>query len=67
MQAPLLKEYPNKLLSTLMQCLLSTVQSFLLAMAVERDLTAWKLHLDIGLLAVAYSVRRERLDQPLNI
>ncbi|OEL18462.1 WAT1-related protein [Dichanthelium oligosanthes] len=55
LQASLLKEYPNKLLSTLVQCLLSTAQSFLLAVAVERDPAAWKLHLDVGLLAVAYS------------
>jgi hypothetical protein len=39
------------------QCLLSTVQSFVLAVAVERDLAAWKLRLDVGLLAIAYSVR----------
>ncbi|TVU18385.1 hypothetical protein EJB05_34480 [Eragrostis curvula] len=55
LQASLLKEYPNKLLATLWQCLLSTIQSFVFAMAVERDLAAWKLRLDIGLLAVAYS------------
>lgn len=56
LQASLLKEYPNKLLSTLVQCGLSTAQSFLLAVAVERDPAAWKLQLDVGLLAVAYSV-----------
>lgn len=55
LQASLLKEYPNKLLSTLVQCLLSTAQSFLLAVAVERDPAAWKLRLDVGLLAVGYS------------
>ncbi|RLN27921.1 WAT1-related protein [Panicum miliaceum] len=55
LQASLLKEYPNKLLSTLLQCLLSTAQSFLLAVAVERDPAAWKLRLDVGLLAVGYS------------
>ncbi|KAJ1261079.1 hypothetical protein BS78_09G000900 [Paspalum vaginatum] len=55
LQASLLKEYPNKLLSTLVQCGLSTAQSFLLAVAVERDPAAWKLRLDVGLLAVAYS------------
>ncbi|OQU77209.1 hypothetical protein SORBI_3009G006600 [Sorghum bicolor] len=55
LQASLLKEYPNKLLSTLVQCALSTAQSFLLAVAVERDPAAWKLQLDVGLLAVAYS------------
>ncbi|KAF8667109.1 hypothetical protein HU200_053293 [Digitaria exilis] len=55
LQASLLKEYPNKLLSTLVQCLMSTAQSFLLAVAVVRDPTAWKLRLDVGLLAVGYS------------
>ncbi|KAG8066897.1 hypothetical protein GUJ93_ZPchr0005g14811 [Zizania palustris] len=55
LQASLLKEYPNKLLATLLQCLLSTLQSLLLAAAVERDPGAWRLHLDTGLLAVAYS------------
>ena len=43
LQASQLKEYPNKLLSTLVQCGLSTAQSFLLAVAVERDPAAWKL------------------------
>ena len=56
LQASLLKEYPNKLLSTLVQCGLSTAQSFLLAVAVERDPAAWKLQLDVGLLVVTYSV-----------
>ncbi|TVU18387.1 hypothetical protein EJB05_34482 [Eragrostis curvula] len=51
LQASLLKEYPNKLLATLLQCLLSTIQSFVFAMAVERDLAAWKLRLDVSLLA----------------
>ncbi|RCV15586.1 hypothetical protein SETIT_3G068400v2 [Setaria italica] len=55
LQASLLKEYPNKLLSTLVQCMLSTAQSFLLAVAVERNPAAWKLKLDVGLLAVGYS------------
>ncbi|KAL5202415.1 hypothetical protein ABZP36_013367 [Zizania latifolia] len=55
LQASLLKEYPNKLLATLLQCLLSTLQSLLLAAVVERDPAAWRLHLDTGLLAVAYS------------
>ncbi|KAL5229488.1 hypothetical protein ABZP36_028264 [Zizania latifolia] len=56
LQASLLEEYPNKLLATLLQCLLSTLQSLLLAAAVERDNpAAWRLRLDTGLLAVAYS------------
>ena len=35
---------------------LQAAQSFLLAVAVERDPAAWKLRLDVGLLAVGYSV-----------
>ncbi|EEC78363.1 hypothetical protein OsI_18124 [Oryza sativa Indica Group] len=56
LQASLLKEYPNKLLATLIQCALSTLQSLLLAAAVVRaDPAAWRLRLDAGLLAVAYT------------
>ncbi|KAE8808483.1 Auxin-induced protein 5NG4 [Hordeum vulgare] len=60
LQARLLKEYPNKLLATALQCLLSTVQSLALAAAVtagsgEDMSAAWRLRLDVGLVAVAYS------------
>lgn len=55
-QGRILKEYPSKLLFTTIQCLLSTVQSFLLAIAFERDLRQWKLGLDVKLIAIAYSV-----------
>ncbi|CAN6336041.1 unnamed protein product [Urochloa humidicola] len=55
-QGLLLKEYPNKLLATLIQCLFGTIQSCLVAVVVERDHPSrWKLGLDISLLAVAYS------------
>uniref|UniRef100_A0A0E0JFF2 WAT1-related protein n=1 Tax=Oryza punctata TaxID=4537 RepID=A0A0E0JFF2_ORYPU len=55
MMSSLLKEYPCKLLATTLQSLLSAAQSLLLAAAVERDPAAWRLRLDAGLLAVAYS------------
>jgi uncharacterized membrane protein len=55
-QAVLLKEYPNKMLITTVQCVLSMVQSFVVAAVAERDFTKWKLHFDISLLAVAYTV-----------
>ncbi|PUZ39395.1 hypothetical protein GQ55_9G304400 [Panicum hallii var. hallii] len=54
-QAVLLKEYPNKMLITTVQCVLSMVQSFVVAAVAERDFTKWKLHFDISLLAVAYT------------
>ncbi|KAF7082398.1 hypothetical protein CFC21_086271 [Triticum aestivum] len=59
LQARLLTEYPNKLLATTLQCLLSTPQSLALAAAVTafgKDMSvAWRLRLDVGLVAVAYS------------
>jgi hypothetical protein len=56
-QAVVLKEYPNKMLVTTAQCVLSTVQSFVVAAVAERgDFTKWKLQFDVSLLAVAYTV-----------
>jgi hypothetical protein len=58
-QGLLLKEYPNKLLAALIQCLFVTIQSFVVVVAMERDhgFSRWKLGLDLSLVAVAYSVR----------
>jgi hypothetical protein len=56
-QGLLLKEYPNKLLATLIQCLFGTAQSCVVAVTIERDPSRWKLGLDVSLLAVAFSVR----------
>uniref|UniRef100_A0A8I6WM02 WAT1-related protein n=1 Tax=Hordeum vulgare subsp. vulgare TaxID=112509 RepID=A0A8I6WM02_HORVV len=55
LQVPILKEYPNKLMATAMQCLFGALQSFVVAAVAERDFQKWKLGLDIGLLAVLYS------------
>ncbi|TVU13894.1 hypothetical protein EJB05_37327, partial [Eragrostis curvula] len=55
LQAILLREFPNKMLVTVTQCLFSAVQCFVVAAVAERDFSMWKLHLDIGLLAIAYS------------
>ncbi|GJN36367.1 hypothetical protein PR202_gb25218 [Eleusine coracana subsp. coracana] len=55
-QGLLLKEYPNKLLATLIQCLFGMIQSCLVAVVMERDHPGrWKLGPDLSLLAVAYS------------
>jgi hypothetical protein len=56
MQAVVLKEYPNKMLVTLSQCVFSAVQSFVVAAVAERDYSKWKLQLDISLLAIFYTV-----------
>ncbi|XP_068658579.1 WAT1-related protein At5g64700 [Aristolochia californica] len=55
LQGPVLKCFPSKLLFTTILCLLSTIQSFFVALAFDRDISRWKLGLDIGLLAVVYS------------
>nr|CAB3462088.1 unnamed protein product [Digitaria exilis] len=53
--AVLLKQFPNKMLITTVQCVLSMMQSFVVAAVAERDFTKWKLRFDISLLAVAYT------------
>jgi drug/metabolite transporter (DMT)-like permease len=56
LMAPVLREYPNKLLATTWQCVISAAQSLAVAaVAAARDPAAWRLRLDTGLLAVAYS------------
>nr|CAB3459902.1 unnamed protein product [Digitaria exilis] len=55
-QGLLLKEYPNKLFATLIQCLFGMIQSCLLTVVAERNHPSrWKLGLDFSLFAVAYS------------
>ncbi|KAJ8769520.1 hypothetical protein K2173_005123 [Erythroxylum novogranatense] len=54
LQARILKIYPSKLLLTTLQCFLSSIQSFAIAIAFERDPNEWKLGWNVRLLAVAY-------------
>jgi drug/metabolite transporter (DMT)-like permease len=56
MQAGLLKEYPNKMLVTVTQCVFSALQSLIVAVVAERDFSRWKLRLDVSLLAIIYTV-----------
>ncbi|KAL3527940.1 hypothetical protein ACH5RR_012596 [Cinchona calisaya] len=53
-QGLVLKSYPSKLLCTALQCFLSTIQSFFIAIALERDPNEWKLGWNVRLLSVAY-------------
>ncbi|XP_022740623.1 WAT1-related protein At5g64700-like [Durio zibethinus] len=53
-QAQILKAYPSKLTFTSVQCLSGAVQSFLVAIALERDPHQWKLGWNFRLLAVVY-------------
>ncbi|CAL5414508.1 unnamed protein product [Camellia sinensis] len=54
MQGHLTKIYPNKLRLTTIQCFFSCRQSAIWAVAVERNISAWKLGWDLNLLVVAY-------------
>ncbi|MQL89826.1 hypothetical protein Taro_022388 [Colocasia esculenta] len=54
LQGKVLKEYPSKIIFTALQCLFSAIQSFFVALGFERDISKWKLGLDVGLLAVVY-------------
>lgn len=51
-----MKEYPNKMVVTTAQSVFSTVQLFVVAVVAERDFSKWKLGLDVGLIAVIYTV-----------
>ncbi|KAK2444928.1 WAT1-related protein [Trifolium repens] len=54
LQAFVIKDYPSKLIFTTLQCFLSSIQSLVIALAIERDIERWKLGWNITLLVVAY-------------
>ncbi|KAG6419750.1 hypothetical protein SASPL_116262 [Salvia splendens] len=54
MQTPLVKMYPAKFRLTMLQCLFSCIQSTVWGMAVQRDISSWKLTWDFNLLSVTY-------------
>ncbi|PIM97715.1 hypothetical protein CDL12_29812 [Handroanthus impetiginosus] len=54
MQAPLVKQYPAKFRLIMLQCLISCMQSSVWAMAMERNLSSWKLEWNLNLFSVAY-------------
>ncbi|KAL4644070.1 hypothetical protein ACB092_02G136700 [Castanea dentata] len=54
LQAQVLKSYSSKLTFTNLQCLSSAIQSFVVAIALERDPRQWKLGWDLRLLTVVY-------------
>lgn len=54
MQNQVLKSYPSKLLCTTLQCFMSSIQSFVFAIALARDPSEWRLGWNVRLLSVAY-------------
>ncbi|XWS44789.1 hypothetical protein CRYUN_Cryun15aG0078500 [Craigia yunnanensis] len=58
--AQVLKSYPSKFTFTSILYLSTAVQSFLVAIALERDPHQWKLGWNFRLLAVDYCVSKEK-------
>ncbi|KAK6924201.1 hypothetical protein RJ641_010401 [Dillenia turbinata] len=58
-QDGVMKAYTSKLLFTSLQCVLSSIQSSAIALALERDMNRWKLGSDVRLLAIAYCVTNQ--------
>ncbi|CAK9154157.1 unnamed protein product [Ilex paraguariensis] len=54
MQVPIMKLYPAKLRLTTLQCFFSCIQSALLAIAMERNMSSWELGWNANLFSVAY-------------
>lgn len=63
-QAMVLKNYPKKLYFISLQCISSSLQTFVVAIAMERDPNQWKLGWNIKLLAIVYSVRIMKMLMP---
>jgi hypothetical protein len=55
-QGPLIED-TSKLMNTTLQISWASLQAFLVAVAVERDFSKWKLGWNVGLAAIIYSVR----------
>uniref|UniRef100_A0A0C9S8J2 WAT1-related protein n=2 Tax=Wollemia nobilis TaxID=56998 RepID=A0A0C9S8J2_9CONI len=54
-QDPVVKMYPTQKSFTELMLLMGTVQSLLMGLLFERDLSAWKLKWDMELLSIVYS------------
>lgn len=55
-QSKLLELYPARLRLSTLQCLISSVQSTIIAVALEREPNSWKIRWDIKLASLAYCV-----------
>ncbi|KAI3467492.1 hypothetical protein Pfo_024155 [Paulownia fortunei] len=55
LQASILKMYPAEMIIVAFYCFFVTIQSSLVTLIAERDLTAWRIETKIGLIAVFYS------------
>ncbi|CBI32110.3 hypothetical protein VitviT2T_000785 [Vitis vinifera] len=54
-QTSIIRDYPAELIVTLISHIFATMQSSLVSLIAERDPSAWRLRLDMELIAVGYS------------
>ncbi|KAK4402821.1 hypothetical protein Sango_1022800 [Sesamum angolense] len=52
--ALILKMYPAEMIAVAIYCFFLTIQSLVVSLIAERDLTAWRIETRIGLIAVLY-------------
>lgn len=55
-QAKMLKAYPAKLSLTTLQCLMSTIQTGVIAAALDRNINSWRVGWNVQLISVIYCV-----------
>ncbi|KAH9303587.1 hypothetical protein KI387_007991, partial [Taxus chinensis] len=55
MQVATLKRYPAELSITVITTILATMQSAILTLIAEKDLTVWSLNWDIDVISISYS------------
>ncbi|ESR51688.1 hypothetical protein CICLE_v10033448mg [Citrus x clementina] len=58
-QAITLKEFPALIVMLCYQYFFSTILAAMFSLTVVTELSAWKLRLDVGLFAIAYSAKEE--------
>lgn len=58
LQADIMKMYPLEMIVCAFYCLFVTIQSSVVTLIAERDVTAWKFDTKIGLIAVFYLVSK---------
>ncbi|CAA3030113.1 WAT1-related At3g28050 isoform X1 [Olea europaea subsp. europaea] len=55
LQASILKMYPAEMMIVAFYCLFVTIQSAAVSLIAERDITAWRIEANMGLVAIFYS------------
>lgn len=67
LQSITLKEYPAELSLTSLICITGMVEGGIVALVMERDITAWAIGFDFKLLAAAYSVSCIQINMSPNV